>query len=181
MQYVVDAPIRWARNRVDNIFTLSFFLAVFVHCSGGSLTLTVTGMSLCFAIISAIVCYRLYRCYFDSHDELRRARNQIRVLRTEINTLERFHRRMMRFENAINLIRNSLICPITLVVPIDAVVTRSGHVFSNAALMRWARNEVVFPCPVTRNMLQPIDVMLNYPVRNVCTALRMLDGVCDVV
>lgn len=63
------------------------------------------------------------------------------------------------------VIPDEFICPLTLEVFVDPIMTRSGLTFERHAILEWIVNEGNATCPITRTPLFPSMMVPNVALR----------------
>lgn len=66
---------------------------------------------------------------------------------------------------ASTVIPSLFVCPLTLGVMTDPLISKYGHTFERAAILEWLSQGTDASCPITRQPLSPSMLIPNVPLR----------------
>jgi hypothetical protein len=167
-------------GQIGNLVAIAFFTAITIFVVGGGsaiiIMIPVTILSIGLALTFSHLFNMSEKRYGYVRKELDRTQSELQRAHKRIAEFEKSLKTTKRYDEVFATIKAAVTCAITHEVPTDPLVTRTGHMYSRAALYRWAASTGGrLTCPLTRANLSEYELVHNIPVLNVCDALRMLD------
>ena len=170
----------WIRSEIATLTHFSVLTGLVVMMHGGDFLPFVVCYMAGIILVVSVVAWYLYRMYAECSAKLALIDKDCREVRVSINQLEECERKLLEsvtrekaHMRVLNVIKKALECPITCCVPLDPVVTSTGHVCSLRAMNEYSRyNDGFYRCPIKRCPLHPGEIRRCYPVTEVCNEIR---------
>ena len=162
-------------GQIGNLVAVAFFTAItiFVVVGGSSaIMIPVAILSIGLALTFSSLFNMSEKRYGYVMKELDRTQSELQRAHKRIAKFEKSSKISKSYEEVFATIKAAVTCAITHEVPTDPLVTRTGHMYSRAALYKWAVSTGRLTCPLTRANLSEYELVHNIPVLNVCDAIR---------
>lgn len=166
----------WLRSEVFSLTHFSVLAGVMVACCGGNYLPLVACYMAGALFALAWVAWTLWCRYLTVCDRLKvlqRDNLEIAKLRSQLHATKY---RLCVATQALESIKQELICPIKQDLPLDPIITSSGYVCSDYALDRYARVSGYYKCPINRARLDACEIVHSRQVSNICDEIRMWES-----
>lgn len=160
----------------SEMFTLACFCVstgVVVVCCGGNVLPLIAYYMVNVIFVLALAARSLWTRYTTACDKLKVLQHEnleIAKLKIQLRTTKQ---RLFNATQALEAIKQELVCPFNQDLPTDPVITATGFVCSDYALDRYARVSGYYKCPITRTHLDARVFVHSTKLSNICDEIRM--------